>query len=316
MKAIRGYNMKLTVFDIGGTDIKYSVMDETLARSSEGKRPTPTDSQESLLNTIKDIFEEIGEGCEGIAVSMPGMIDSDAGYCRTGGMLAYNQDKYFARQISELCGCPVHIDNDGKCAAWAEYTAGSLRGCQNAAVFIIGTGVGGGLIIDHKLVRGKHFSAGEFSFLGRSLDEWGTVEGLVGYSDATTGLLAMMRKEKNVPDDFPLDGKIAFDWIRSGDETAGLVLRRFTHSIAFEIYNLQMLLDIERIAIGGGISREDILIQSIRDSYVRLLKEEAFPGLHGLVEPNCEIVRCSFGAEANQIGAFASYRTWRERTDS
>lgn len=304
--------MKLTVLDIGGTDIKYSVMDESLNRTMEGKRPTPTESQDALLGAIKEIYCSIGEGCEGIAVSMPGMIDSDAGYCRTGGMLAYNQDTFVAKRIEALCGCPAHIDNDGKCAAWAEYTAGSLRGCQNAAVFIIGTGVGGGLIIDGQLVRGKHFSAGEFSFLCRGLSEWGTLEGMVGFSDATTGLLAMLRKEKALSDDQPLDGKIAFDWIRSGDEVSNRVLRSFTRSIAYEIYNLQMLLDIERIAIGGGISREDLLIDSIRDSYVRLINEEAYPGLHGLVAPTCEIVRCSFGAEANQIGAFESYRTWRE----
>ena len=305
--------MKLTVLDIGGTDIKYSVMDENHVRTREGKRPTPTERQEALLEAVRKIHESIGEGCEGIAVSMPGMIDSDAGYCRTGGMLAYNQNKYVARQIEEICGCTAHIDNDGKCAAWAEYTAGSLKGCQNAAVFIIGTGVGGGLIINGQLVRGKHFSAGEFSFLGRGLDEWGTLEGLVGHSDATTGLLAMLRKEKALPDDYNLDGKIAFEWIRSGDPASVAVLKRFTRSIAFEIYNLQMLLDIERIAIGGGISREDLLIDSIKESYERLLTVEAFPGLRGLVEPSCEIVRCSFGAEANQIGAFESYRTWKER---
>ena len=168
--------MKLAVFDIGGTEIKYSVMDEKFVCTRQGKTPTPNESQDALLARLKELYDEIGKDTEGIAVSMPGMIDSDNGYCRTGGMLVYNQDKYVALQISELCGCPVHIDNDGKCAAWAEYTVGSLAGCQNAAAFIIGTGVGGGLIIDGKLVRGKHFSAGEFSFVGRSLNEWGTLK--------------------------------------------------------------------------------------------------------------------------------------------
>ena len=253
-----------------------------------------------------------GKDAEGIAISMPGMIDSDKGYCRTGGMLVYNQDKYAAHQISELCRCPVHIDNDGKCAAWAEYTVGSLAGCQNAAAFIIGTGVGGGLIIDGKLVRGKHFSAGEFSFVGRSLNEWGTLKGFVGHSDATTGLLELMREAKQIPAEEPLDGRKAFEWINAGDPVACEVLDRFTYSIAFEIFNLQMLLDIERIAIGGGISGQDILLTNIQKNYRKLILEDAYYEMKGLVEPNCEIVKCKYGNEANQIGAFQSYLTWKE----
>ena len=64
-----------------------------------GKTPTPNESQDALLARLKELYDEIGKDTEGIAVSMPGMIDSDNGYCRTGGMLVYNQDKYVARQI-------------------------------------------------------------------------------------------------------------------------------------------------------------------------------------------------------------------------
>ena len=69
--------MKLAVFDIGGTEIKYSVMDENLVRTQQGKTPTPTESQDALLARLKELYEEIGKDTEGIAISMPGMIDSD-----------------------------------------------------------------------------------------------------------------------------------------------------------------------------------------------------------------------------------------------
>ncbi len=301
--------MKLAVLDIGGTQIKYSVMDESLLRTYTGAVDTPMDSQESFLKCVKEIYDSISDGTEGLAISMPGMIDADSGYCYTGGMLSYNQDKPVAKQISELCGCPVFIDNDGKCAAYAEYTVGSLQGCSNAAVFLIGTGVGGGLIINGQLLRGKHCSAGEFSFLSRSLGEWGTLEGLVGHSDATTGLLERLRIAKGLKEDEPLNGKIAFGWINSGDEIANCVFNEFTYGIAHEIYNLQMLLDIEKIAIGGGISREDRLIQGIRDSFTKLLAD-AFPGMHGLVRQTVEIVPCQYGNEANQIGAYQGFCSW------
>lgn len=308
--------MKLAVLDIGGTQIKYSVMDESLERKKAGKVDTPMNDQESFLKCVKGIYDSISEGTEGLAISMPGMIDADNGFCYAGGMLTYNQNKPVAKQISDICGCPVHIDNDGKCAAYAEYTLGSLQGCDNAAVFLIGTGVGGGLIINGQLLRGKHCWAGEFSYLSRNLNEWGTLGGLVGHSDATTGLLEKLRIAKGMREDEPLDGKIAFDWINGGDEVANRVFNEFTYGIAHEIYNLQMLLDIERIAIGGGISREDALITGIRNSFSKLL-EDSFPGMHGLVRQTVEIVRCKYGNEANQIGAYQGYRSWwKEHTAS
>lgn len=305
--------MKLVVFDVGGTAIKYSVMDETLTGSREGSVPTPMESQAAFLAALKTIYDAIGAGTEGIAVSLPGMIDSDNGICHTGGSLSFNQGQPVARQLSELCGCPVHIENDGKSAAIAEYTVGSLRGCQNAAVFLIGTGVGGGLILNGQLLRGKHFSAGEYSFLSRGLKDWGTLEGMVGYSDATTGFLDHLRTAKGLPVDAPLDGRQAFAMIDGGDETAQQVLKEFTYGIAHEIYNLQMLLDLEKIAIGGGISQQDRLIESIRESFTELL-ENGYEGLHGLVSQTVEIVRCRFGNNANQIGAYQSYCEWNERS--
>ena len=74
-----------------------------------------------------------------------------------------------------------------------------------------------------------------------------------------------------------------------------------------------MLLDIEKIAIGGGISQQDRLIESIRESFTELL-ENGYEGLHGLVSQTVEIVRCRFGNNANQIGAYQSYCEWNERS--
>lgn len=140
----------------------------------------------------------------------------------------------------------------------------------------------------------------------------GYLKGIVGHSDATTGLLELMREAKQIPVEEPLDGRKAFEWINAGDPVACEVLDRFTYSIAFEIFNLQMLLDIERIAIGGGISGQDILLTNIQKNYRKLILEDAYYEMKGLVEPNCEIVKCKYGNEANQIGAFQSYLTWKE----
>lgn len=138
--------MKVMVFDVGGTEIKYSVMDEQLNRTDTGSTPTPADSQEHFLNTLREIYLPHKDEVDGIALSLPGFIDAEQGVVKGGGALslAYNVGTPVGPRLAEACGCRVWIENDGKAAAIAELERGALKGCRNAAVFIIGTGVGGG----------------------------------------------------------------------------------------------------------------------------------------------------------------------------
>lgn len=84
--------MKVMVFDVGGTGIKYSVMDEQLNRTDTGSTPTPADSQEHFLNTLREIYLPHKDEVDGIALSLPGFIDAEQGVVRGGGApsLAYN----------------------------------------------------------------------------------------------------------------------------------------------------------------------------------------------------------------------------------
>ncbi len=149
-------------------------MDEQLNRTDTGSTPTPADSQEHFLNTLREIYLPHKDEVDGIALSLPGFIDAEQGVVRGGGApsLAYNVGTPVGPRLAEACGCRVWIENDGKAAAIAELERGVLKGCRNAAVFIIGTGVGGGLIIDGKLVRGRDCTAGEYSFMNTNADAW------------------------------------------------------------------------------------------------------------------------------------------------
>ena len=84
--------MKVMVFDVGGTGIKYSVMDEQLNRTDTGSTPTPADSQEHFLNTLREIYLPHKDEVDGIALSLPGFIDAEQGVVKGGGALslAYN----------------------------------------------------------------------------------------------------------------------------------------------------------------------------------------------------------------------------------
>ena len=159
--------MKVMVFDVGGTEIKYSVMDDTMNYYESGSVPTPSDSQEHFLETMAEIYRPHRDEVDGIALSLPGFIDAEHGVVKGGGApsIVYNIGTPVGPRLAEKCGCKVWIENDGKAAAIAELQRGVLKGCSNAAVFIIGTGVGGGLIVngqqkDHGMPVQHHGSAG------------------------------------------------------------------------------------------------------------------------------------------------------------
>lgn len=137
--------MKVMVFDVGGTEIKYSVMDEGLNRTDAGSVPTPQDTQEHFLDTLYALYVPHRDEVSGIAMALPGFVDTHTGFVSNGGALLYNTGTQVGQLVRERCGCPVTLENDGKAAALAELQAGALQGCCNAAVFIIGTGVGGGI---------------------------------------------------------------------------------------------------------------------------------------------------------------------------
>ena len=84
------------------------------------------------------------------------------------------------------------------------------------------------------------------------------------------------------------------------------VLRRFCHAVAVQIYNLTVLLDVEKVAIGGGISKQPLLLESLRSAYDGLYASRAGQAyMEGL--PRCQIVPCAFSSEANQVGVAAAY---------
>ena len=223
--------------------------------------------------------------------------------------LAYNVGTPVGPRLAEACGCRVWIENDGKAAAIAELERGALKGCRNAAVFIIGTGVGGGLIIDGKLVRGRDCTAGEYSFMNTNADAWSDPSKTMAGQCSTSGLLSGYRARKGLPADAPMDGRIFFEAVHAGETEANEALHSFCRAVAVQIYNLNVLLDLEKVAIGGGISKQPILVETLNEVYEEyILRGHPFSEAQARCLPRPEIVLCRFLSEANQIGAFASYQ--------
>ena len=291
--------MSILSVDIGGTFIKYALMERNGDIFARGKIPTPQEGSGELIEAIGRLFDEMAD-VEGIAICMPGIIDSQNGYCVTGGALRYNDDFYFRRALYERCLVRIVIENDAKCAAMAEAKMGALKDVSDGLVLIFGTMIGGGIIHDHKVFRGKHFSAGEVSYILPHARKRASYENVWGNRNGTPRLCRLYAERKGL-DPSKIDGRMVFNAVNAGEKEAIESLSRFTRGIAVQIFNLQTVLDPERIAIGGGISAQPALIEYIRRHLDQLYSDCPYQ------IPRAEIVTCKFQNDANLYGALQCY---------
>ena len=291
--------MDILAIDIGGTFIKYAHMTESAGILARGKVPTPQSGREELIEAIGKIYDSM-PAADGLAICMPGIIDSENGYCVTGGALRYNDDFYLRHVLYERCPVRIVIENDAKCAAVAEAKMGSLKGVREGLVLIFGTMIGGGIIHNHELLRGRHFSAGEVSYIIPHAESRASFENLWGNRNGTPRLCRLYAEKKGLDPD-TVDGLMVFNAVNAGEKEAIDSLIKFTRGIAVQIFNLQTILDPERIAIGGGISAQPVLIEYIKKHLDRLYSDCPYQ------IPRAEIVTCKFQNDANLIGALQCF---------
>ena len=294
------------VLDLGGTFIKYAIMDREAQFLEQGKIPTVTGSEEELLASLSSVRDAVaGYEYEGVAVSMPGRIDTAQGIAHTGGSFGWIHHWPAAAKYREVFGGkPCTVANDGKCAASAENWIGALADVDNGCVLVLGTGIGGGIVIDNKVWMGATGGAGELSAF--ITDHQGVKNGL-GWGNinimwaAHVGAGAITAKYGAIKGIEHADGVMLFDAYEAGDPVAQDVLKTFGEEAAAGICSLQSVLDLKRYAIGGGISARPETTQIISDAVDALFD----PHLDFLPYGKPEIVTCTFGNEANLIGALA-----------
>ena len=290
-------------FDCGGTEIKYGVVEDGINITNKGFFPTPKDCFDSFLESINSVYQKHRNEVEGISVTIPGPVDVIHGTVHGNNAMKYKHDIHVARCLSEKCGCTAVIDNDAKAAILAEHGYGALKGCHNAAVFVIGTMVGGGFIINDQIVRGATYNAGEFSFVNTEAGDYANDDKILGHTCSTPYLLKLYKQKTGSTED--INGREFFARL-SDDKYAQAALDEFALNIAIQLYNLYWLLDLEKVAIGGGISRQPVLIERIREKY-REVELNSYQGRHNTFT-GMEIVPCQFRNDANLIGAFITYR--------
>lgn len=287
--------------DVGGTAIKYALMDAEANILEQGDVPTPKTSLDDFVETIGGIYDKYADGIEGIAMSAPGRIDAQKGYFYTSGALTYIGECDMTALLKDRCPKPFTVENDAKSAALAELWKGSMKDVDNGIVMTLGTGIGGAIIINGKLYRGTNFAAGEFSCIPTNWKDYPDPRIQWASLESTSGLVRSYATKKGVSKD-TVTGRTFFEAANHGEEDALEVLDNYCLGIATGLFGLQLTLDVQKIAIGGGISKQPLLIETINKKMTEVWKAA---GPNPAIQP--EVVSCAFGNDANLIGALYHY---------
>lgn len=283
--------MRLLCIDVGGTFLKYAIIESGHIQGEVARTPTPRDSLPSFIDTIVKIYEAMSTRTQfqGIALSMPGLIETDTGFMRTGGSLTFIENLPFAQILSERCGgIPVNIENDAKAAATAEMESGVLKDYNNAIVLTIGTAIGGTVIVNRKILRGINLFAGEVSYMVYE----NTIPKQMWGSRGIPGKMVEYYGDKTILSEEVLNR------MEEGDARAGEAVRMTATELALLIYNLQCVIDPEIVAIGGGISAQQSFIQMVREENSRLIADINLKFPPTVIEP------CKYLNDANLLGAY------------
>lgn len=287
--------MMILLIDVGGTFIKYAMSDRDGNLQGQGKVATPYESQQAFYDCIVEIYDKQSMHIDGVAISMPGTIDTTNGCVLQGGSLQYNNNTYPAKDLSRMLGVPVSIGNDAKCAALAEVYKGNMQGIKDGLVLVFGTGLGGCLIKDYKVHQGYHYFAGELSALiTKDVKTYG-LQACLGAQAGIPSFVQSVAKAKGIEE--AVDGHTLFTWLKQNDEIATTMMKEYCFHMAVQIYNMQIMYDPQRICIGGGVSAQPLFTKML---------QEAITSFYQILPPflpKPELVPCRFFNDSNLIGA-------------
>ncbi|MFT0846315.1 ROK family glucokinase [Actinomycetaceae bacterium L2_0104] len=265
--------------DVGGTKIAAGLVDEEGKVLKEIRRPTPATDGEAVAKTICDMALELanGEDVAGIGIGAAGFCNAD----RDTVVYAPNLDwrnEPLAEMITACTSLPVVVENDANAAAWGEYRFGAARGSRNATVVTLGTGIGGGVIIDGQLIRGSQGFAAEIGHMqikaGGRRCGCGN-RGCWERYGSGTALVQEAREMAQVAPDIAYrilelaDGKIenitgplVAQAARGGDANALDIIETVARWIGLGLADLAAILDPEVFVLAGGMARDGEMLRA------------------------------------------------------
>ena len=309
--------MKYIGIDVGGTNLVAGVVDETGAILDKVSHPVDKSmNAEAVCQelarmaravcTVSDIPEsEIA----GVGIGLPGLVDNKTGMAVQTPNMPF-KDTPVRELFQKVWNVPVYLGNDANCAAIGEYFAGAAKSSNNAVVVTIGTGIGGGLVVDGKLLTGFANAGMEVGHMiihpngmmcgcGQRgcWEQYGSATALIRLTriemerNSETALWEICEHDKD-----KVTGRTAFQAARLGDAAAKRVLAQYLEGLSIGLINLVNILQPEIICLGGGVSNaeDDLLLDPLR----KLVSEGVFDK-HVPVR----LEKASLGNDAGIVGA-------------
>ncbi len=304
--------------DLGGTNIAAAVVDDNYKIVGTGKVktncPRPADEiADDIYKAGLLAIENSGLSLSDIAevgVGSPGSVNSKTGYICYAGNLGFHNVPLKA-MLEERFGREVYLENDANAAAFGEQLAGAGKGADSFIAITLGTGVGGGVIENGRILSGANSAGGELGHIVIIMNGDSCTCGRNGCWEAYASATALIKQTKeamkldknsklwdvvggNIEE---VNGKTAFDGMRLGDKTATDVVNKYCEYVACGITNIINIFQPDVLCIGGGISKEgETLVTPVRN----FVERERFSRN---VEKQTEIKTAVLGNDAGIIGA-------------
>ncbi len=303
--------------DVGGTNVKIALVDDSGKIIYSNSVPTRAEmGYEYTVNNIKqaiyDLMKETkltAKDIEGIGFGFPGQVDYKSGIVRLAPNIPGWVEVPIAKMIEDEFHIPTRVDNDVRCAALGELKYGAGKGCENLICITVGTGIGSGLIVNGKLVRGASNAAGEIGHIKLQIHD-GPICGCgdTGCMEAFASGPAIVA----MAEEYILGGKstkyremanggditpfIVAEAAKAGDPVAKRIFARIGEYIGIGMASVVNLLNPEKIIIGGGVADAgDILLEPLKET----LKKRAMK----IAGETVEVVPAQLGNTAGVIGA-------------
>lgn len=284
--------------DVGGSSMKMAIMNENGDILESFSERTP--------NTLNEMYELMvkhynKKEMSGIALSMPGAVDSEAGVIGGSSAIDYIHGPHIKEDLESMIHAPVEMENDANCAALAEVWKGAGSDVNDCCFIVSGTGIGGAVVKDKRIHKGKHLHGGEFGYMIAQFDYDTKEMETWSHVGSTVAVVRSIAKEMNV-DESTLNGKDIFDHYHDNPIYEKAV-DKFYYALAYGIYNLQYAYDPEKIIIGGAISVRDDLLDEVNQRLDYIFSTFK----HAKIRPN--VLTCMYHNDANLIGAMYHFLT-------
>jgi len=315
--------------DIGGTKVAGGVVDDQGRVLSRARRDTPHRSmspdvvENTIVEVVDELFEVVGrDRISAVGIGAAGFVAADRATVVFAPHLSWRHEP-LQENLQRRVRVPITVDNDANAAAWAEWKFGAAQGESHLMIVNLGTGIGGGIITDGQVQRGRFGIAGEFGHMqvvpnglrcecgNRGCwEQYASGNALVREARSLIAARSPMATDllASVGDDpANLTGPLITAAAQAGDQTAIELLAEIGHWLGVGIANLAAAFDPGTFVVGGGVSAAGpLLLGPARETFRRQLTGRGY-------RPEAEIVAAEMGNEAGLIGAADLARVDRAR---